>query len=302
MYKGGSDNWRYMSSLIWESYEKPRRCNISGEAAGDIWNWSLLVVKGLYAKQSRRYSVEMEGGNETTILYTLLNMWILILFHVVIVFHISMWILSGNFIIWPHLDVLWLTLKRHFWEGQVFCTKTGSRSRLSFIALCYITTLMDIQNPERGSSYANLFWLTYSDLFALCSSHRYLYGMETNTTLFWCLFYHLIELVDVRRLQNVLTFLKRILILTFLIWGLALLTLVVFPREVWHCFASFCENLFQVICMLVPVTRLVVAWDICACFLRYRYNLASLYGLYFLWLYFLYFTPLVYLHYHSRAT
>ena len=45
------------TSFIWVSNGKRRVlhtvwCNISGEAAGKIWNWSLLGVKGLNVRQS----------------------------------------------------------------------------------------------------------------------------------------------------------------------------------------------------------------------------------------------------------
>ena len=54
MPKWGSEKSVVWSSFIWVSYEKLSRlhtvwCNISGEAAGEVWNCSLLGVKGLNA-------------------------------------------------------------------------------------------------------------------------------------------------------------------------------------------------------------------------------------------------------------
>ena len=50
MYKWGSENWYKNHLSIWVSYEKPSSsytvwCNMTGEATGEIWTWSLLGVK-----------------------------------------------------------------------------------------------------------------------------------------------------------------------------------------------------------------------------------------------------------------
>ena len=51
MYKWGSENWYENHLSIWVSYEKPILhtvwCNMTGEARGEIWTWSLLGVKVL---------------------------------------------------------------------------------------------------------------------------------------------------------------------------------------------------------------------------------------------------------------
>ena len=56
MYKWCNENLEVQSCFIWVSLKRQVLhtvwCNISGEAAGEIWTWSLLGVKGLSPGQT----------------------------------------------------------------------------------------------------------------------------------------------------------------------------------------------------------------------------------------------------------